>query len=198
MHYQVSFDFSVSPWFTQHMFSDGRIAEDGLRPRHYDEWRKIVMSGERARRIEFGEDDVLLANGKRVPRLPQSQDPASQFVQFVWLFTTQPRLLQKGNVFEIPLALPNNLRRWPYMVGEVESLDLPFGTIDAVHLRPLGPHKPNEYPFEIWSAPTLQYLPVRIHVQLDEQNYADLALDARPLQAARAPASSASAGFAEP
>jgi hypothetical protein len=144
----------------------------------------MLMGAERTRRIEFGEDDVLLANGNRVPRLPQSQDPASQFVQFVWIFTTRPDQLRPGVLLEIPLALPNNLRRWQYEVGQLESLSLPFGAIDATHLKPVGPHKPNEYPFEIWTAPTLQYLPVRIHIQLDDQNYANLELDARPLQAA--------------
>ncbi len=185
-HYQVQFDIHVSPFFDQRMFSDGRIADDGLRPQHYDEVRKFPLADPRVRKIEFGDDDVTLGNGTRVARLAQTQDPASQFVQFVWMFATHPQWLQSGNVVEIALALPNNLRRWQYDVGALESLQLPFGAIDAVHLTPrtTGPRRSNEYPFEIWTAPTLQYLPVRIHVQLDEQNYADLALDSRPLQAA--------------
>jgi hypothetical protein len=184
LRYQVEFNFSVSPAFDQRMFSDGRIGDEGLVPRHYEEMRKLPLVAPRYRLIEFGEDEVVLANGVHVPRLPQTQDPASQFVQFVWMFTVHPEWLKPGNMVEIPLALPNTLRRWQYEVGQLESLQLPFGAIDAVHLTPnIVNRRPNEYPFEIWTAPTLQYLPVKIRVLLDEQNFAELTLDRKPLQA---------------
>ena len=143
----------------------------------------------RVRRIDFSVDEVTLANGTRAIRLPQTQDGASQFVQFVWLFSTHPELLRPGNVVDMPLALNNNLRRWHYQVVGPETLWLAFGQLEAVHVRPLldGPRRPNEYPFEIWTAPTLQYLPVRILVPLDDKNFADLSLDALPMQAAAVP-----------
>ena len=184
LHYQVEFDFSVQPFFDGHMFSDGEITPDGLQPVHYDEWRKFPLRDRLVRRIEFGDDAVLLNNGTRTARLPQTQDPSSQFVQFVWMFTSHPEWLRADNIVSIPLALPNALRVWHYRVGAAEALRLPFGTIDAVHLTPIDPRKPNELAFEIWIAPSLQYLPVRIHVPLNEENFADLTLSSRPLQAA--------------
>jgi hypothetical protein len=188
-HYQVQFDIHVSPFFDQHMFSDGQITDKGLSPDHYDESFDVPLLAPRVRRIDFFEDEVKLSNGNRVIKLPQTQDGASQFVQFVWMFTTRPALLRAGNVVDLPLALNNNLRRWHYQVVGLETLDLDFGQLDAVHLKPLsdGPRRPNEYPFEIWTAPSLQYLPVRILVPIDDKNYADLSLDALPLQAAPVP-----------
>ena len=188
-HYQVQFDIHVSPFFDQHMFSDGQITDKGLSPQHYDESFEVPLLAPRVRRIEFLEDEVQLANGNRVIKLPQTQDGASQFVQFVWMFTTRPDLLRAGNVVDVPLALNSNLRRWHYQVMGLETLDLDFGQLDAVHLKPVldGPRRPNEYPFEIWTAPTLQYLPVRILVPIDEKNFADLSLDALPMQAAPVP-----------
>ena len=185
-HYQVEFDFSVAPWIEGHQFSDGRIGADGLRPLHYDEWRKIPLRDRLVKKLEFGDDEVLLNSGRRVARLAQTQDPSSQFVQFVWMFTTHPERLKEGNVVAIPLALPNNLRVWHYRVGASEKLQLPFGPIDAVHLIPIDPRKPNELAFELWIAPTLQYLPVRIHVPVDDEKFADLTLRSPPLQAAAA------------
>ncbi len=183
--YQVQFDIHVSPFFDQHMLSDGLITEAGLRPAHYDEAFRVPVAAPRLRRIEFEGDTVVLDNGARVPRLPGTQDGASQFVQFVWLFATHPEWLDKGKVVDIPLALPRSLRQWRYQVVATDRLALPFGDLDAVHLAPLldGPRRPGEYPFEIWTAPTLQYLPVRLHVPIDEQNYADLSLDQLPMQA---------------
>src|SRR5262249_29538160 len=134
LRYQVEFAFHVSPGFDQRMFSDGHIGDEGLVPRHYEEVRSLPLAAPRYRILEFGENEVVLANGNRVPRLPQTQDPASQFVQFVWMFTVHPEWLRPGNTVEIPLALPNTLRRWQYQVVALESLQLSFGAIDAVHL----------------------------------------------------------------
>ncbi len=185
-HYQVQFDVHISPLIDQHMYSDGTIVEDGLRPRHYDESFSVMFATPRERRIEFGDDEVTLNNGRRVPRLPQTQDGASQFVQFVWMFYNHPDWLVPGRVVQIPLALPNSLRRWSYQVVGEERLGLAFGTLDAVHLKPLldGPRRVNEYPFDIWTAPSLQYLPVQILVKVDDHTWALLALDDLPMQAA--------------
>jgi hypothetical protein len=185
-HYQVQFDVHISPLIDQHMDSDGTVGADGLRPRHYDESFSFMLATPRERRIEFGDDEVTLSNGRRVPRLQQTQDGASQFVQFVWMFYNHPGWLTPGHIVQIPLALPNNLRRWNYQVVGRESLALAFGTLEAVHLKPLldGPRRPNEYPFDIWTAPSLQYLPVQILVKVDEHTWALLALDDLPLQAA--------------
>jgi len=170
----------------QHMDSEGEIGPDGLEPRHYDESFSFLFSTPRTRKIEFGATDVLLNNGERAFKLKQTQDGASQFVQFVWMFYNHPEWLKPGVVVHIPLALPNSLRRWNYQVVGNERLDLAFGSIDAVHLKPLldGPRRPNEYPFDIWMAPSLQYLPVQIVVRVDEHTWALLALDDLPLQAA--------------
>ena len=189
--YQVQFDVHITPLIDQHMYSDGTLGADGLSPKHYDESFSFLFTTPRVRRIEFGENEVTLNNGNRVPKLPQTQDGASQFVQFVWMFYSHPEWLTPGNIVQIPLALPNNLRRWNYMVVGHEQLELAFGALDAVHLKPLldGPRRPNEYPFDIWTAPTLQYLPVQILVKVDEHTWALLALDDLPLQAAGEPAS---------
>jgi hypothetical protein len=183
--YQVQFDVHISPMIDQHMYSDGEIGPDGLRPRHYDESFSILFATPRARKIEFGDFDVTLNTGQRVTRMPQTQDGASQFVHFVWMFYNHPEWLSPGNVVHFPLALPNNLRQWNYLVMGSERLDLKFGAIDAVHLKPLldGPRRPNEYPFDIWVAPSLQYLPVQIVVKVDANTWALLALDDLPLQA---------------
>jgi len=184
--YQVGFDIHISPLIDQHMYSEGRITENGLSPSHYDESFSVLFATPRNRRVEFGDTDVLLDNGQRVFKLEQTQDGASQFVQFVWMFYNNPEWLRPGFVVHIPLALPNNLRRWSYQVVGTERLDLAFGAIDAVHLKPLldGPRRPNEYPFDIWTAPSLQYLPVQILVRVDEQTWALLSLDDLPFQAA--------------
>ncbi len=187
-HYQVQFDVHVSPFFDQHMFSDGQITDRGLSPTHYDETFEVPLLAPRVRKVDFTDSDVLLANGNRAIKFPQTQDQASQFVQFVWMFATQPALLRPGTLVDFPLALTSSVHRWSYRVVGDETLAMPFGQIDTVHLTPVhdGPRRANEYPFEFWTAPTLQYLPVRVLVPIDDRNFADLSLDALPMQAAPA------------
>ena len=129
---------------------------------------------------------VTLANGSQHPALPMVQDAASQFVQMTWLFTTQPALLQVGNAITISLALPRRAGVWVYDVLGQERLNTPVGELDTFHLKPrLGERRPgNELSAEVWFAPTLQYLPVRIRIQQEAGTFVDLMLDAAPLQAA--------------
>lgn len=185
-HYQVQFDIHVSPFFNQRMFSDGRITERGLSPQHYDETFDVPLMTPRVRKMEFTDDEVVLPNGNRVIKFPQTQDQASQFVQLVWTLATRPELLRAGSSIDMPLALTTGVHRWNYKVAGGETLWLPFGQIETVHLKPVsdGPRRPNEYPFEFWTAPSLQYLPVRVFVPIDDKNFADLSLDALPMQAA--------------
>lgn len=188
--YQVHLDLAIGPSFapliTRRMTSDGELGEQGLVPRRYDEATRLPFQQARRVTVQFAPEQVTLANGAMQAALPGVQDAASQFVQMTWLFTTRPELLRAGNTVTMPLALPRRMDRWVYDVIGQEVLATPIGEIEAVHLKPrLGERRPgNELSAEIWFAPTLQYLPVRIRIQQDADTYIDLVLDAAPLQAA--------------
>ena len=188
--YQVHMDVAIGPGFapliSRRMTSDGELGEQGLVPQRYDEVTKVAFQQPRRATIHFSPDHVTLANGSHHPALPGLQDAASQFVQMTWLFTTQPALLRTGNAITIALALPRRTGHWVYDVVGQERLDTPVGELDTYHLKPrLGERRPgNELSVEIWFAPTLQYLPVRIRMQQEAGTYVDLMLAAAPLQAA--------------
>jgi Protein of unknown function (DUF3108) len=114
------------------------------------------------------------------------QDTASQFVQMTWLFTTQPDLLRVGNSISLPLALPRRMDRWTYDVVAEQRLYTPVGELDTFHVKPrrADTRPRGELSAEVWFAPSLQYLPVRIRIQQDADTYVDLMMDAAPLQAA--------------
>jgi hypothetical protein len=123
------------------------------------------------------------------------QDAASQFVQLTWLFTTQPQLLTVGQHIELPLALTTKVDRWVYDVIDKVTLDTPAGPVETFHLRPTRerPSRRNLVA-DVWFAPSLQYLPVRLLIRQDEQTYVDLTIERLPEQeAAAAPPGAASA-----
>jgi Protein of unknown function (DUF3108) len=188
--YQVHLDVSIGPSFapliTRRMTSDGDLGEAGLAPRRYDEATKVAFQSARRVTVQFTPGQVTLANGSQRDAPAGVQDAASQFVQLTWLFTTQPERLRVGEVIELPLALPRRVDRWFYDVVGRETLATPVGELDAFHLKP---RRANERPrgemsAEVWFAPRLQYLPVRIRIQQDAETFVDLVMDAAPLQAA--------------
>ena len=192
-HYQVHLDVWIgaqaAPLVGRRMTSDGELGDAGLVPRRYDEETRALFRDLRRRTIVFDGDRVLLPNGKQLPRVAGLQDAASQFVQMTWMFTTQPQLLQVGNRIEVPLALPGNVDMWAYDVIERVSLPTPFGPIETYHMRPKRERPLNrELVADVWFAPTLQYLPIRLLIRQDESTYVDMMIERLPEQAVAAPA----------
>ena len=187
--YQVHMDLSIGPRFaplaSRRVSSEGRITAQGLAPQRYDEETKALFR--QARRLTVWLDDtrVRLANGTEQPRPAGVQDSASQFVHLTWLFTTQPDLLQAGRTITLPLALPNHLEPWTYDVLGAEALQTPAGEVQTFHVKPRrAPRAGVDLTAELWVAPSLQYLPVRILIRQDADTFLDLLIERLPQQAA--------------
>jgi len=183
--YQVHLDLTVGPHFapliTRRMSSDGELTERGLAPRRYDEDTKVAFRERRRLTMFFEPDAVVMPNGDRRERWPDVQDTASQFVQLSYLFATQPELLRVGGTVEVPLALPRRVDRWIYDVLEEELLYTPFGPVQSFHLKPrILPRPGGELSAEIWFAPELRYLPLRIRIQQDPSTFIDLMISRKP------------------
>lgn len=188
--YQVLMDLSIGPSFaplmSRRVSSEGLITPQGLWPQRYDEVTSLPFRAPRALQIALDAEQIRLPRGGVQPRPAGVQDSASQFVQLTWLFTTRPDLLQPGQTVTLPLALPRLVEPWTYTVGAPEVLDSPVGPVPAVPVRPLRPPRPGpELQAELWLAPGLQYLPVRIRISQDAHTYLDLMIDQLPEQAAR-------------
>ena len=184
-HYQVHLDLVVGPSFapviTRRMTSDGEITAAGLAPRRYDQDTKVVLRAPSRVTIGFEPGTVVLANGTTTASVPGVQDTASQFVQLTYVFSTRPELLRVGGSVDIPLALPNRVGVWTYDVVGEDVLETPFGALPAIHLVPRRTaQNASDLKAEIWFAPQLRYLPVRIRIEQDPQTYIDLMISKRP------------------
>ena len=184
VHLEVSVGSSFAPLVSRRMSSDGEIGPDGLTPRRYEEETRVAFRDPRRLTVLLDGPVVRLANGNEVPRPAGVQDTASQFVQMTWLFTTQPDRLRSGQSVDLMLALPRRVEPWTYDVLGSETLYTPVGPIDAVHVRPRRPARAGDLTAEMWTAPSLQYLPVRIVIRQDADTWVDLLLNRLPLQAA--------------
>lgn len=186
--YQVHLEVAVGPGFapliTRTMSSEGVLTPQGIQPERFDEDTRILLSARRRLTLQFQGRDLVFPNGRREWAPPGVQDAASQFVQLTWLFLTGRETPRAGHEIRLPLALPRKLYAWRYRVEGEEQLDTPMGPLAAWHLRPLVENTGSDLRAEVWLAPSLQYLPVRLMIRQDEQTWIDLMLQSAPLQAA--------------
>jgi hypothetical protein len=195
MRYQVRVDASVGPSFaplgSQRWTSEGDITPAGLVPRRFESINKLLISSGTPRRVTFHTDEVELSDGHREPKLPLVQDPASHYIQLAYMALLKPDTLKVGGTLSMPLAWTKQQDTVVYDIEAQEALDTPLGKIDTFRLkpRPLASQKEREKErgevlAEIWIAPSLQYLPIRMLLRQGKVNYVDMKMDKMPQQAA--------------
>jgi hypothetical protein len=188
MRYQVRIEASVGPSFAPlgswKLISEGDIKPEGLSPNRYQNTDRLLFKSRAPRTIEFESEEVVLPSGTRVARLPGMQDPASQFIQLAYRFIMNPSLLQVGNTIEMPLVWLKRTETLAYDVINEETLKTPMGEMETFHVKPrnLKAESGNTISAEIWFAPGLQYLPIRILTRLDDQTFMDMRMDRAPQQ----------------
>ncbi|MBA4108412.1 MAG: hypothetical protein C0487_02310 [Leptothrix sp. (in: Bacteria)] len=200
MDYQVRVDTTIGPSFAPigswNLISAGTITPEGLSPKRFEQVNRLLIKTSPPRTVLFDSQNVVLDSGEKLQRTPGMQDAASQFIQLAYQFIMQPDLLRPGNTIYIPLALPKRVETIAYDVIDEQMLDTPIGTIPTFHVKPRKMSaEGGVLPVEIWFAPGLQYLPVRILVRANEKTYMDLQMERAPEQA---PAEAASASAPPP
>ncbi len=171
--YHAAVEMSAGLLASLSFSSQGEITAGGLMPEVYEE----DVRGRR-RGVRIGED-VRLNNGRRVPRPEAVQDTASQFVELGHRFSTGQVPLVPGAQVRFAMARPGGIDDWIYDVVGEEVLYLPrLGPVATFHLKPRPLAKPRgPITAEIWYAPSLQYLPVRIKITQGPETYIDLLVD---------------------
>lgn len=140
--------------------SKGKLGGQGLEPvRFGDKVRSEVAAHfERSKgKVSFS------ANTPDAPLLPGAQDQLSVFVQLSAMLGGEPNRFASGTDIPFQAVGPRSSEMWVFRVGDLERLTLPGGEISAVHLSraPVGEYDPR---VEVWLAPTMAYLPVRLRL----------------------------------
>jgi hypothetical protein len=172
--YQTRIDIDVTLLASLVLTSQGEVTPQGLFPRAYEELRR---SGPRAARL--GDTSIVLNDGRGTLRPQGVQDTASQFVELSHRFATGQEALEVGRSVSLWLARPGGVDLWTYdIVGRETLQSTELGSIDAFHLKPRRITNPRgNITAEMWFAPSLQYLPVRIRVAMGDATYVDLVVE---------------------
>lgn len=152
--------------------SVGRIGATGIEPTRFSEKRRSEVATHFVR--ESGQ--ILFdSTTARVPLLPGAQDWLSINMQLAALIAGEPARYGPGTVLSMQTAGPRDAQLWQFGVEGDEALQTPAGDYQARKLVRL-PRKPNDQKIELWLAPELGWLPVRIRQTEPNGDWADLQL----------------------
>ncbi len=182
--YQVQLKVSFGWMARLSMTSQGRVTPTQLLPETFEEETTTAR-----RHLEFTPQEIVLMNGSRLPRPEGVQDSASQFVALAQRFASAATPMAVGQSVQFWLARPGGADVWTYDVVEMETLATPhLGALQTFHLKPRPLANPRgPITAEMWFAPALQYLPVRIKVTLNDEAWVDLLVDKIEQSAAPGP-----------
>lgn len=149
--------------------SKGLLTDQGLEPvRFGDKVRSEVAAHfERSKnKISFS------ANTPDVPLLPGGQDQLSVFLQLAAMLGGSVDKFPAGTLIPFQAIGPKSAESWVFKVGAMEKLNLPGGEVRAIKLsrESTGEFVPSG---EIWLAPDLNYLPVRIRLLQSNGDFVD-------------------------
>lgn len=151
--------------------STGRSGAGGLLPERFADKAR----SERAAHFDHEQQRIRFsANTPDAELQPGAQDRLSLFLQLAARFNAAPDRWQGGELIEIQVVGTADAEPWRFRVGEEETLNLPAGSLRTRRLV-REPRQPRDSEVEVWLAPSLEHLPVRMRIvqhngdQIDQQ-----------------------------
>lgn len=154
--------------------SRGSVGPEGPRPERFADQRRSERAAHfdrEAGRIRFSN------NAPPAALLPGAQDRLSLFMQLAGLL--RARQHTQGDVITFQVVGVGDAEPWQFEVGPLETLELPAGTMEARRIT-RTPRKPHDSKVEVWLAPSVAHLPVRLRVQQANGDVADQRLARLP------------------
>jgi hypothetical protein len=149
--------------------SKGELTAQGLTPTRFgDKVRSEVAAHfERSKgKISFS------ANTPDIALQPGAQDQLSIFMQLAAMVGGEPDRFPSGSRIAFQAVGARTAEQWTFVVGNSELLGLPAGAVRAVKFT-RAPSAEFDSGAEVWLAPEIDYLPVRIRLTQANGDFAD-------------------------
>lgn len=173
--YQARQEISVLFLGSRSQTSVGEISPLGLQPRRFGDRSR----SERAAHFDFAQGQVSFsANTPSAAISPGAQDRLSVFLQLSAMLSAAPQRYPVGTRVAIPTVSARAADLWTFTVEGEETLNLPTGMVRALQLQRL-PRRDYDQKAQVWLAPELDYLPVRIRITQTNGDFAELNLRSR-------------------
>jgi hypothetical protein len=156
--------------------STGRVGPGGLMPERFADKSR----SEKAAHFDAAQQRIRFSNNApEVPLQAGAQDRLSLFMQIAGLLQARPQAYTAGQTIDMQVAGTGDAPVWRFQVGEESTIKLPAGEFQVRHLM-RQPRKEFDSTVEMWLAPRLNHLPVRLRVTQSNGDVADQQLSNMP------------------
>jgi len=170
-HYNAYLEISAFGFRVRTWNSKGDLTDGGLQPLRFgDKPRGAELA------THFQREKGIIsfsANNPDVPLQTGAQDKLSAILQLGAIVAGEPARYTSGANIAFQAADAHRAELWNFKVGDIEQLNLPGGAVAAVKLSK-APTVEFDQRIEVWLAPDLHYMPVRIRITEANGAYADL------------------------
>jgi hypothetical protein len=140
--------------------SKGTLGREGLMPLRFGDKTRSELAA------HFQRDKGVIsfsANSPDAPLLKGAQDRLSVVLQISSLLAADPTRFPLGTMLSFQTVSQREAEIWHFLVEKEELLQLPYGEVRAVKLN-RKPRRDFDQQIELWFAPDLGYLPVRLRI----------------------------------
>lgn len=156
--------------------STGRVGPGGLMPERFADKSR----SEKAAHFDAAQQRIRFSNNApEAPLQAGAQDRLSLFMQIAGLLQARPQAYAAGQTIDMQVAGTGDAPVWRFQVGEESTIQLPAGEFKVRHLV-RQPRKDFDSTVEMWLAPRLNHLPVRLRVTQSNGDVADQQLSQMP------------------
>jgi hypothetical protein len=174
--YDARMDMRVMLLGSRSQVSTGRVGPGGLVPERFADKSR----SEKAAHFDAVQQRIRFSsNAPEAPLQPGAQDRLSLFMQIAGLLQARPQAYAAGQTIDMQVAGTGDAPVWRFQVGEESTIKLPAGEFKVRHLV-RQPRKEFDSTVEMWLAPRLHHLPVRLRVTQSNGDVADQQLSQMP------------------
>ncbi len=165
--FQVTkFGFNLRSWTSR-----GTLNQTSIAPERFgDKGRSSEVAA------HFQRDKGVVSFSANTPDAPLTdgaQDQLSAFFQLAGLLAGEPERYALDTLIPFQVVNARGSEDWAFRVGPLEALNLPGGNLNAIKLT--REHQAQyDTKVELWLAPTLAYLPVRVRLSQTNGDFAEL------------------------
>lgn len=184
--YQARLDIRAPLWGQRTQTSVGTLDPvHGLQPTRFGDKTR----SERATHFDRTRTPPVLrfsSNAPDVPLQPHTQDRLSVLLQLGAMLAGEPQRFGAGSTVALHTAGSREADVWHFSVGHTAPLELPVGTLQAIQVQ-RDPLHPYDNRLQVWLAPALHHLPVRILITQANGDTVDQRLREHNLPSAASP-----------
>jgi len=154
---------------TRSQNSQGTLGAEGLMPTRFgDKYRTEIAS-------HFQRDKGVISFSTNAPDVAMhkgAQDRLSVVIQIAALLAADPERFPPGTMLAFQTVASRDAEVWLFQIEKSEAQSLPYGELQTLKVN-RKPRKEFDQSIELWLAPSLGYLPVRLRVTNANGDFVD-------------------------